>query len=86
VAKIEDVLGSECDEDDAVIITNALDEETLVCRENRDNGLADFEIVESGLSILDDVDRLESMLAVLDDSELDRLYSHQLVKDFDLLP
>jgi len=86
MAKIRDVLGTKCDEDDAVTIRNALDEETLVCNENRELGLKDLELLEPAFDLLDDSDRLESMLAVLDETELDKLYSHHLLKDYDLLP
>ncbi len=86
MVRIKDLLGTECEQTDMVIIKNALGDDTLIFKENREKGLADFKILEPALFLLDDVGRLESMLATLDDQELDKLYSHQVVKDFDLLP
>jgi hypothetical protein len=84
--KIKDVLGTECEESNVVTILNAVDENTLVCKENRERGLKDLAILEPALALLDNTDELTDMLACLDSVELDKLYDHKIVKDADLLP
>jgi len=42
-------------------------------------------LVES-LDILNDTDKIEAFIAILTEEQRDKLYSHELLKEFDLLP
>ena len=87
MAKIKDVLGTECEEQDTVEILNSLNEPVMVCKNNYDKYQKMFDQLDVGLSILDDVTELENLLASNSGDRLDRLYSHPILKDCDsLLP
>jgi hypothetical protein len=84
--KVKDIVNTECAEDSVVKITDSLGDEQIVCPENRAWGLETLEILDKGLSVLDDVPTLEKLIAVLDDKELDRIYNHPVTKEYDLMP
>ena len=47
------------------------------------------DILKSFIEILDlihDADKLEAFLAILDEKQRDKLYSHPILKEYDLLP
>lgn len=85
--EITDILGTTCLVKDTVqIIGGPSEEKVLVCKANREKGLKAFKILDAALSILDDLDSLENVLAVLDVKESEKLYAHPVLKEYDLLP
>ena len=64
MVKIKDVLGTECEEQDTMIIINSLDDPVKVCKTNYEKYHKKFEDFNAGMSVLDDINELESILTV----------------------